>query len=185
MEEEKKSTGETNRLKLIQSEARQAKVIRLYLQGNRVHRIAKVMGISDRTVLRDIDRARQAWKEKTGRTYDDLLPEKLAELEHIKRAAWVGWRESLKDEEETTETAGPEGTTVRRRRRGQSGNPAYLNTLCKLVETECQLLGLLDPKPSQELAIPVVEVIVTTRQEKEEFETITTQQFRRIAETPG
>lgn len=182
---DKPNRNEINRQKLIQSEERQAKVIRLYLQGNRVHRIAKAMGISDRTVLRDIDRARQAWKEKTGRTYDDLLPEKLAEIEHIKRAAWVGWRESLKDEEEVGESTGPEGTTVRRRRRGQSGNPAYLRTLAKLVETECQLTGLLDPKPSQELAIPVVEVVVTTRQEKEEFETITTQQFRKIAETPG
>jgi transposase len=182
---DKPNRNELNRLKLIQSEARQAKVIRLYLQGNRVHRIAKMMGISDRTVLRDIDRARQAWKERTGRTYEDKLPEKLAEIEHIKRAAWVGWRKSLKDDEEVTETTSPEGVTVRRRRRGQSGNAAYLNTLAKLVETECQLTGLLDPKPSQEQTIPVVEVVVTTRQEKQEFETLTTSQFKKIAETPG
>ena len=182
---DKPNTAETNRLKLAMSEARQSRVVRLYFQGMRVHPIAKRLKISDRTVLRDIDRARHTWRESASQTYDDLLPEKLAEIDELKRAAWTGWRRSLEDEEEITEQTGADGITVRRRRRGQSGNPAYIRSLTKLVETECQLRGMLDPKPGNELVIPVVEVVVTSREEKEEFETITTQQFRKISETPG
>lgn len=181
----KPNTAEENRRKLIAAEKRQARVVSLYLQSARVHQIAKLMGISDRTVLRDIERARASWREVAGRVYDDLLPEKLAELDEIRRAAWKGWKRSLEDEEEITEETSAEGKKSKTRRRGQSGNPAYLNTLEKILRTECELRGMLDAKPAQEQVIPVVEVIVSNRDEKEQFETITTQQFKRISETPG
>ncbi len=179
----KPNTAETNRLALVKAESRQSQVVSLYFQGMRVHRIAEKLGISDSTVLRDIERARQAWKEVAGKTYDDLLPEKLAELQEIKNAAWEGWRSSLADaKDEREESSDAHGNKTVRRRRGQSGNPAYLNALTKAVETECQLRGMLDQKTAQEIVIPVVEVVVTSREEKNQFETLTTEQFRRLTE---
>lgn len=180
---DKPNTAEKNRLALAKSEARQARVIRLYFEGWRVHRIAKRLKISDRTVLRDIDRARAEWRERSGATYENMLPEKLAEIDQLRAASWEGWKKSLEDAEEFAESVGPDGVTVTRKRRGQSGNPAYIRSLTKLIELECQLRGMLDPKPTQEQAIPVVEVIVTSREEKSQFETITTSQFKKIAET--
>lgn len=173
----KPNTAEKNRLQLAKSEARQARVIRLYFQGMRVHQIAKRMKISDRTVLRDIDRARAEWRETAGKSYDEHLPEKLAEIEQIKTAAWRGWAKSLADEEEYTEESSEDGHKVRKKRRGQSGNPQFLNVLSKQVELECQLRGMLDPKPSTTVVVPVVEVIVKNREEKDQFETLTAEQF--------
>ena len=179
----KPNTAETNRRNLIKSEARQSRVVRLYFQGMRVHQIAKRMEVSDSTVLRDIERVREEWKANAGRTYDELLPEKLAEIQEVKAAAWTGWRKSLEDDVEVTEeSSDAHGSRTKQRRRGSSGDSSYLRTLTRLIATECQLRGMLDQKPAQEIVIPVVEVVVTNREEKNQFETLTTEQFRRLTE---
>lgn len=171
----KRSTAQQNKRDLAASEQRQAEIIRLYLSGAKIADIAKEVGISERTVMRDINRAREQWKEHAARNYDELLPEKLMQLEEIRHAAWQGWVDSRKDFSETTVS----DKGIATKTRGQAGNAAFLGQLEKILRLECQLRGMLKDESESTNVPTIVEVVIKSREEHEEFKTLNLEQYRK------
>ena len=181
------ATTETNARQLTASQQRQARVVELYLTGKSLRTIAADVGVTVRTVLRDVSRAREEWKERAARTYAELLPDKLAELEQMRQAAWDGWMKSLRDSDSetdsTTVSSGKSNTnrsrTVAKTKARQNGDPRFLALLEKFMRLECQLLGMLDADPVANQPAPVfVEVVVESREDVEQFEALTIDGFR-------
>lgn len=180
-----------NLKELAASEERQEEVARRYLTGSSMRRISQQMGISLSTVARDLQRTREAWQERNARTYEELLPEKLAALDVIRAQAWIGWKRSLRDERSETDETGTNGhgpfSKQRKRRKGQSGNPNYLSRLESCLRLECELRGMLnkDTGGNVNVAADVVEIVITTRAEHEEFKTLSMDEFRKLSGKVG
>lgn len=183
-------TDQTNRRKLAASEKRQDAVVSAYLTGTSLRQIAAEFGITVNTVVKDVGRAREEWRKKAGLSYEEHLPQKLAEIERMRKEAWNGWKRSLRNERRrsVTEYTNADGcgtsttsTTARR-----DGDPRFLSLLEKYMRLECQLTGMLDGKPPERDNVPVfVEVVVNNRDEVDEFETITVEQFKQSARLPA
>ena len=181
-----------NRRTRAASEARQAEVVRLYLTGHRIATIVRELGVSTRTVMRDLERARKTWKEQIGRTYDDLLPEYLERLQTLWQANWDGWRRSLQDTHtrSKSDTTGEKGSyeTKTTTKSKSSGNPRYLSQLERILRTECELLGLLDKdgNTGNQDAPQVQEIVISSHAEYEEFkQTVSMEEFKKQAGKVG
>lgn len=128
-------------------ERRRAEASRLYRAGWTQANIAERLQVTEQTVQRDIAVVRERWKQAG---IHDLNERKAAELERIdwaEREAQRGWTRSLRDEVTVTQEEGGEngGRTITRRR-GQAGNPAFLQTVLKCVDQRCRILGLNAPE---------------------------------------
>lgn len=168
------------------SESRQAEVVRRYLTGERIAEIARSLGVSHRTIMRDIERARKTWREETKKSYDELLPEKLAELNEIRKANWAGWKRSLEDARSRSRKVRntPDGITVEnaKKREQKVGDPKFLGQLERILRTECELRGLLDKSDGKENgdAPQVQEVVITSQEEYQQFqETLSMEDFKK------
>jgi hypothetical protein len=157
----------------------------MYLQGMTMRAIGHELGISVKTVFNDMERARQKWREVVARSYEEHLPAKLAELDAVRAAAWEGWKRSLEDDvtdhkEKGSNSQGSNSKRSKKRRR-QSGNPAFLARVESATRMECKLLGLLDRDSGDgdTDAPKIVEVIITSREEHEEFNTISLENYQR------
>lgn len=171
----KRSTAQQNTRAKVASESRRAEIVSLYLSGEKIDVIAERMGVHRRTVIRDINRARKIWKDDATRKYDELLPEKLTQLDEIRREAWEGWKESRKDATEVI-ISEEHGKTVKTK--GQSGNPAFLNQLAQVLRLECQLRGILDTDVDSTNVPAILEVVIKTKAEHEELKTLNFEQYK-------
>lgn len=144
----------------FEAEQRRRKAAALYLQGMTQHDIAERLEVAQTTVQRDIAVVRERWKQAG---IHDLNERKCAELERVdwaEREAQRGWRRSLQDEVTVTrEEGGENGTRTTVKRRGQSGNPAFLQTVLKCVDQRCRILGLNAPEK--------IDVTITDATEEE------------------
>ncbi|MFG0261016.1 MAG: hypothetical protein ACF788_01300 [Novipirellula sp. JB048] len=186
----KKGVRATNLRKEVHCDERQSTVARLFLQGASLSEVARQLCISPSTASRDMMKAREAWKKETAKTYDELLPEKLAELDAIRAAAWEGWKRSIRPENTiSNETSvGPDGETQRRgrKRKSTAGDDRFLARLESCLRLECQLRGLLDQDAGNTVSTVVnaVEIVINNAEEKEKFDKIySLEEFQRQQKT--
>ncbi len=126
-----------------------------YLRGEYQSDIARDLGISQQQVSYDLKAIRATWLASAVRDFDSAKAQELARIDEVERAAWEGWRRSTQDKEiENLEGDGtldpktrkPKVTKVTKRREGQAGSPAFLNTVLTCIERRCAILGLDAPK---------------------------------------
>lgn len=126
-----------------------------YLRGEYQSDIARDLGISQQQVSYDLKAIRATWLASAVRDFDSAKAQELARIDEVERAAWEGWRRSMQDKEiENLEGDGtldpktrkPKVTKVTKRREGQAGSPAFLNTVLTCIERRCAILGLDAPK---------------------------------------
>ena len=158
------------------SEVRQGEDFRRYCQRETITSIAKSVGISKNTVLRDVDRALSKCRERTKADVDEIKAEALAQNEALKEAAWLGWKRSLQTDRSRSNTEG--GTdkggfysnTTRTAR--TTGDPRYLAQISKCLEFECKLLGVIDGDQDQggsTTNVQFVEIVIGSRKEKDQL----------------
>lgn len=138
--------------------ARRQQVAARYLRGEYQSAIAHDLGVDTATVSRDLATIRAQWLASAIRDFDAAKAQELAKIDEVERAAWSAWEKSTKDKEvavqETdgtvdTETRKPKLKKATLRKEGQSGNPAFLNTILTCIERRCAILGLDAPKRFQ------------------------------------
>lgn len=181
----KRTTTQANKRAKAASDARQADVVRMYLTGSTIADIVRETGFAYRTIMRDMERARQTWKEETGKVYDELLPEKLAQLDAIRAQAWIGWKKSLRADVRKTKSVtnnsdgGSDTNTVSRSK--ANGDPRFLAQLEKCLRLECQLRGLLDSDLDTQKgsSAQVVEIVIASKEEHEEFKILSMESLRK------
>jgi DNA-binding CsgD family transcriptional regulator len=174
----RKPTHAKNLHMTVISEERQARVATMFLQGSSMRQIGREIGVSVHTVSKDLMRARKEWKSEAAKTYEERLPEKLAELNAIRAAAWEGWKRSLRPEsiisKESNETKDGNFERRGRKRKTTAGDPRFLQRLESILRTECQILGMLDSDVTENNSVTVnaVEIVINNAKEKEQFEKI-------------
>lgn len=121
--------------------------MQLHLRGWTQQEIAKELNVSQQAVSKRIHKILQQWRDSNIRDMDELKMRELKKLDALERQYWESWQKSLEDFEETTDTTGTDliGDPIDKhviKRRGQTGNPAYLEGVRKCVELRCKILGI-------------------------------------------
>lgn len=139
-------------------EARRTRVLDLYLRAMTQHEIAEEVGVSQKTVSRDIEAARAEWREARKLSIDEWKERELRRIDAIERAAWAGWERSLSTKRVQHQesrlgarkaNAGDPpvtGGSIKVRQEEQAGNPAFLERVGWCVDQRCKILGLIAPK---------------------------------------
>jgi hypothetical protein len=141
-----KQPNNVDRLKTIELAQRRARVVEMYFQGKYQHEIATDLGVTVRTIARDLKAMEEEWLESAVTDFARLRMAEKHRIDNLERTYWKAWKRSLRDKEETTSarTTGKEGDTTRAevKRRGSDGNPAYLEGVRWCVDRRCKLFGL-------------------------------------------
>lgn len=128
--------------------ARREEVARRYLHGEMQSEIARSFGLSQAQISKDLAAVRAAWLRSAIRDFDAAKAQEIAKIDEVERAAWAGWERSTQDKEVVIREAGadqkPKKATLRKE--GQSGNPAFLQTILSCIERRCKILGLDAPQ---------------------------------------
>lgn len=131
-----------NQQKRLQIEDRRTRVARLYLQGSTQVEIARELDISQATISSDLNAIRKEWMAQRIEDVDELLLEEFQRLKQVFRDASTGWEQSQLPVETTKISQSPLGKTVEKSIRQQHGDPRYLQTMQRLLETTMKLFGL-------------------------------------------
>jgi DNA-binding transcriptional ArsR family regulator len=151
--EETQETGNPKRVRTLRSKAQKIKdgetIADLYLKGNSIRKIAEIMGLSKSIVSSDLTKLYDKWKERTMRDIGEIKGRELAKLEKIETELWVLFEKSKDDSVRTmTKVSGSKSTgkspsaerieTVQK----NIGDAKILDSISKVVEQKCRLLGL-------------------------------------------
>lgn len=126
--------------------ARQDEIARRYLEGQPLAEIAGAIGVSLATVSRDLRKARELWKVRAAEAIDQIKAEQLAKLDRIEAELWEQWRRSCEDvtkrrvEDRGASTTPGRNVTIETIR--AAGDPAYMNSILKVIEQRCRILEL-------------------------------------------
>lgn len=126
----------------------------MYLDGKFQHEIAKIVGVSQVQVSRDLAEVKKRWLESSLRDFDELKSEELAKLDRLEVTYREAWVRSCKDKDRLMEEDSEKGNRVQIVTEGQSGNPAFLDGIHKCIMARCKILGLVDIKVKTELSGP-------------------------------
>jgi hypothetical protein len=141
----------TNADKLL-IEQRRARVAALYLQGDRsVRAIARVIGVSFKTVARDLTAIRAMWKESVVRDFDQAIDTMIAYIDYrIKelQAEWVRSKAARTKTKKKTGQGSKSGvwTADEDETEIQVGEVAIMAEIRKCEEERAKLLGLYAPE---------------------------------------
>lgn len=171
--------------KADQRDSRISRVIDLYVRNYSPDEIAAKLGVDHAEVAGILRAARKRWKARTKRSIDKLISYEVAKLDAVERAAWDGWDRSQKDQIQTVNEVvdTPKGPQTKDgvKRIGQAGAPGFLTTITATVRQRCELLGLTHDESKNEGQTDspeVVEVLIETQEEADQFRTISMDQYR-------
>lgn len=160
--EETQETGNPKRVRTLRSKAQKIKdgetIADLYLKGNSIRKIAEIMGLSKSIVSSDLTKLYDKWKERTMRDIGEIKGRELAKLEKIETELWSLFEKS-KDDSVRTMTKVSGKATVTKDEKGNIigkspsaerietvqkniGDAKILDSISKVVEQKCRLLGL-------------------------------------------
>ena len=134
------------------------RIAEMYLHGVLQADIADELHIDQSTVSRDLKALQDEWRASSLIDIDEAKARELARIDELERTYWDGWRRSKEDAEiertRATETqrdgkryeAGTE-------KRGQAGDPRFLQGVGWCIERRCKLVGI-DAPEKQEIRLP-------------------------------
>ena len=141
--------------------SRAMEVMHRYVHGEPLASIAKALSIAPRTAAKDLEKAKQYWRERSRTSYEEELLLKLAQIADLVHEARAAWQRSCEPTDANPDAKSP-------------GDPRLLAELRKLLEFEAKLRGMLTDRAGQQdpqnQPVPqFVEVIVNNREEALQF----------------
>ena len=129
-------------------------VAQLYLRGMNQHEIAKVFGITQDSMSKDLRVVRDWWVSSAVRDFDAAKSQELAKIDEAEVAYWEGWEKSreMKQVKVTALTTGQRNIPMHKAQNmeeARSGDPRFLDGVLRCIERRCTLLGLDAPKRFQ------------------------------------
>lgn len=164
------------RSKGLDRKAKAGQLCQLVMEGYTVTEAADAIGISRRHATRLLRDAEEAAAQKMAEYGEMLALQQLEKLRRVREAAWEGWKRSLRDDRSVTQTdstggESPTHTTTKQRRR-TSGDPRFLNTVAKAIDSESRILGVDQRKPREEDGAGstpnIVTIVVDNREQRDE-----------------
>lgn len=149
------------------------RVASLYVQGLSIKQISQTTGEHYDKIKRCINQVRDIWKKVAASDYDRHVADELVRIFTVETEAWDAWQKSKRDDVSRSETTGKFPSKTRMKSR-TNGDPRFLAVVQKCTEQRMKLLGLgtAPDDPNANKQSQIVEVVIHTRSEKEEFERI-------------
>lgn len=149
------------------------RVASLYLQGYSIKQISLTLDEHYDKIKRSIHQVKDIWKKTAAADYDQHVANELSRIFLVETEAWDAWQKSKRDDVSRSETTGKFYGKTRTRSRS-NGDPRFLAVVQKCTEQRMKLLGLgtAPDDPNANRQSQIVEVVIHTRSEKEEFERI-------------
>ena len=119
----------------------------LVLKGMTTRQIAEKVGISQRTVVRDIQHLQAQWREKALEAIDQVKARELASLDIMEAEAWDAYNRSKQDYTKKVVEDKPtgKGRSARIETGSQHGDPRLFNVILSIKERRAKLLGMDAP----------------------------------------
>lgn len=153
----------TSRRSKAQTARDTRRVSELYLQGKLQSDIASLIGISQATVSRTLEKLRALWLEQSVANRGAMVALELAKVDNLELQYWQAWQASQEPKRETTTRSislppkkGKKGKelppkidfTIERGEKviERDGSHAFLDGIQWCIERRCELLGLDAPK---------------------------------------
>jgi lambda repressor-like predicted transcriptional regulator len=168
--------------KLAEVADRRDLIADLHLKGCSMAAIARRLGVSRRTVERDLDAIRNAWREARRDAVQEAVDRELARLDLLEREAWEGWQrsqqqgvsEKLSKAEDEKHARGLAASGVldggavsgaakkraERTTRTQHGDPRYLLLIMKCIERRARLLAGAKPSDAPPVSFDLVHAVL-------------------------
>lgn len=139
-----------NKRTKAQREADMEAIARMYLTGKTQRYIAKIIGVSQPMIKREIDRLRKRWRDSADTCFDDAQADQLARIDNLESTYWEAWEESREKKSKiVTEKAGS-GEGARRAKvqtteEERDGNPKFLEGVQWCIAERSKVLGVNAP----------------------------------------
>lgn len=160
-------------------------MVELYLQGKTQAEIAVELKVDRTTLWRDLQAVREEWLKDRVSGYDKLKQIELQRIDRVEAAAWEGYDRSCEDavtvKESISGKADDSGSTETTTK-GQSGNPAFLQTVLQCSRERRTILGLDAPtKVAPTTPEGDEPYLLTIVEAEKKLKDLTTEQLQTIA----
>ena len=135
----------------IQIERDRREIADLYLQGWTQSRIAEHLNnseerdytLSQQMISYDLKRIQEQWRESALIDINEVKIRELAKVDRLEREYWQAWVRSCEDAEtiRREEKAG-DAERIITTRKGQAGDPRFLNGVQWCIEQRCKIIGI-------------------------------------------
>ncbi len=133
----------TKRQQVLQRRVRRGEVAKLFLRGEVSSRaIAKILGVHNTTVSRDLKYLEQQWHQKMLKRFDKYKAIKLEELAKLKQETYEMLEQSKKSSHQVIVKGEGEDRQVTTIVETQYGDPALARLIKDIIDKEADLLGL-------------------------------------------
>jgi hypothetical protein len=136
----------------IQIENDRREIAAMYLEGKTQQEIADALAqdrgyaLSRQMIGYDLQRIQEQWLASALRDFDDAKAQELAKIDHLERTYWDGWERSCEDAETLRVEGNQEGPDKKvLTRKGQAGDPRFLQGVERCIERRCKILGIDAP----------------------------------------
>lgn len=145
-------------------EARIQRETEMYIKGMSLKAIADEVKLSIATISNDLAKVRERWIAESIVNYDEAVAREIAKIDNLEMTSWKAWEKSLEDsseevkKKELAREAPQKGDKKAKpskprlvpvkiveevRRKGQTGDPRFLERIAWCIETRSKLLGLI------------------------------------------
>jgi hypothetical protein len=126
------------------------KIAELYLQGWIQADIAKELGVVQSTISRDLASLHKEWLQAAIVDFDTAKAQEVAKIDHLERIYYRAWERSCEDAETVRQEGDPKDEKgqpdkVVHTRKGQAGDPRFLQGVQWCIERRCKILGIEAP----------------------------------------
>lgn len=152
---------------------RRVDMTRMYVQGFTQAEIAHKLKLDPSHVSTELSKIREDWLQVIVQNYDEIKSRELAKIDNLERTAWEAWEKSCKpatiktkkvqsffqtvEEPPDSGNESEEGEYIPSRKsvatpikqhlestkKGQNGNPAYLDRIAWCIEMRLKIFGIL------------------------------------------
>jgi hypothetical protein len=129
----------------IETARRREQVAQLYIEGATVSQTAQRLGVSMKTVERELKCIAKIWRKILERDFATAKAQELAKINRLEAAAWEAWERSLQDEQSTKVIVEGGKKKAEKVTRKQPGDARFLDKVAWCIDKRCQILALAQP----------------------------------------
>ena len=126
------------------------RIANLYLQGWLQADIGKELGLSQKTISRDLKALHRVWREAALVDFNEAKARELAKGDNLECIYHEAWKRSCEDKESTLtekiDATASSRSKAQIRKEGRVGDPRFLAGAQWCIERRCKLLGLDAPQ---------------------------------------
>ncbi len=124
---------------------RRSTVSELYLAGRTQYEISHVVGVTPQQVGQDLKRIREQWRSSTRHNFEQKVDLEIAKADQIEQEAWLAYESSQGKHVTTLTREGGDGPETITKTEHSAGDPSFLSTILRCIDTRCKILGLCAP----------------------------------------